>query len=191
MRIYTLFIFLQIYTISAFAQVMEIPMEGNPVLQQYTQQQEQQFQEKHANFFKNIVTASSRGNDAEYTCVASGDSAQICIDITGLPIGQGSTTTLQCLDCAGALHGTANMVDDCLKYVTNTGLNFEMDTLHVEVCDTANNCIELEYCFVISRPNASQFTSPIELDAETSAQLTIDVSGLPTAFYECRTGRMP
>ncbi len=141
MRPITTFLFLCFFNFSINAQLVEVPILGNPVLQQYSSE---------------IMGIDFRGNDQimPVNFVADGATTLACVDTFSL---NGDFESITCLNCNSANFGTATLNNLCLSYVSSTGNNEVEDVICVEVCTTDGDCSKYIFPF--------QTRIPFELDS--------------------------
>ena len=160
------------------AQVLEIPLTNNPVLEaHYRQIQKNKLQQ----FDKGDFSPLRSGN---FACVeessiisylVAGESIAFDIDTFGL---ETAASPLNCLNCGTNNVGTTVLDTTSLVYTSNTGVEIGMDTLLVEYCSTTFGCDTLDYILLVKRQGTYSVDPLVTLQAEESILYSINAENL-------------
>lgn len=189
-RIYTLFALL-FATAFLHAQIVEVPLTHNPVLQQQAKQEQEQSEKKWGKILSEI-NHQEKGNeicplqDEGTAYISPGEALTIFIDTLGFDTLGG---TLTCLNCADMQFGTATYapVGDTayVNYVANTGLEGASETIIIQFCENSpsRRCFNLRYPIVIKRQNGSFRPPAILFPPEQDTSFCLNISSLPGTFF--------
>lgn len=128
------FLLLCLVSLSLNAQLIEVPILGNPVLKEYSS--------------RHFPISLRSGSDAPTTFVAAGGSSVVCIDTTDFNI-DGFFANATCTNCTAANFGTADLSGLCITYDANAGVNQVSDDICIEVCSDSGDCAQMTYPFEI------------------------------------------
>ncbi len=171
MRIFHTLLFLCCF-LSSKAQIIQVPAEiKHRVFNEY--KKEQFAKHKKIESFNNrysspIVTARDLIEEDLFV-VISGESSTVCPELE-----DGSTTAI--IDCANLNFGAASLMNNCLTFTSNTGVDIGMDTVCVEVCDSNMVCDTLQYPILIKRANGLFIQTQTVLDAGSNTELCGDTT---------------
>ena len=143
MRPITTFLFLCFISFSLNAQLVEVPIMGNPVLQSY-----------HNNTNSKLEFRGG-GTQMPVNYVPVGASTIACIDT--MSTNNDYIATVECLNCSSTSFGDATFNDLCITYDSNNGNDDQVvDEVCVEVCTVDNICTQYTLIF--------ETRTPFELD---------------------------
>jgi len=186
-RIYTL-VFFFFCSGLAQAQIQTVPLQGNPILQQLAEEEQQ----KRLERWDKIVAQANEKNDEICPLeedgvfyLRPGEPVTFFIDTIGFDTLGG---TLECLNCTETQFGTAEFfeVGDSafISYVADENILGAAESVLVEFCQNSGNqrCFELTYPVVIRRPDGSIRLPGISFPPEQDTSFCLDVSSLPGEF---------
>lgn len=179
-RIYAIVIFIITATL-AQAQLNEVPLTSNPVLEKHYTQKQQQIQRmlqvREANL--NLFVASTRDVlVASGTCVEAEELYLICTDTVGL----GAATTVTLLDGGSLSFGTASLDTNCVTYIANSNVDFGIDSIKIEVCAGNDGmCDTIIYPIYAHRLNNTITLPTNTIQAEDTITVCVPID-LPSNF---------
>lgn len=147
---FLLFIGLGMSLSSLEAQIMEIPLPGNPVLERHRDRRD-----FPAGTVPGALQEQTR---SQALCVAAGTSVLLCTDTTGL----GADATFGVGDCGQPLYGTLELEGACLRYTALPGLLGGEEQVCLRVCPDGGECETRTFDVRVHRPSIRQ-TEPIQL----------------------------
>ena len=123
-RFYAFVIFIITATLTQ-AQINEVPLTYNPILQKLHAEKQQEIQQllqkKMQSKYGNA--AITRDPFIEFgTCLLEGENIEICTDTTNL----GNGTTFNILDASALTFGTIAIDSTCVTYTANNNVGFGM-----------------------------------------------------------------
>ncbi len=162
------------------AQIVEKTLEINPVLEKIALEKAQQKEVQRAAFRKRygLENANFRSDliEEEIQYVVSGETIEFCIDT----LGQTSAgASIGLVNCEPIDFGSLSIDSTCVSFASNSGLTLERDTVCVEFCKSNSECDTLQFPIVIKRANQSRTESLMELEAEESFELCLEMDTLP------------
>ncbi|MBP6184600.1 MAG: T9SS type A sorting domain-containing protein [Saprospiraceae bacterium] len=143
-------------SIVGVAQIMEIPLGNNPILERHVSQESllsRAIQEEKSAFTRSTAH-----------CIASGSSITLCIDTAGL----GTNATITLTNCAPLAFGSVTLDSTCVTYQATAGLISGQDLVCVEVCKTDGSCTTSFFDFTIHRPSLFEIVPSQVLNAGES-----------------------
>lgn len=181
-RIYAIVIFI-ITTTIAQAQINEVPLSTNPVLEKQYAVKHQQIQamlnQRKAEMFPTDV----QSRDViirNWFCLESLDTFTTCIDTTNV----GDSTSFELIGLGDLTFGTASLDSTCAIYVANAGVDFGIDSLSIKVCNTTSGtCDTTIYPIYVHRPNNTITLPTTFLNAEDTITICVDTEVLPTPYF--------
>jgi len=186
-RIYTVLLLL-LWAGLAQAQIQTVPLQGNPVLQQLAEEEQQARLQRWGK----IVAKQNEKNDEICPLeddgtfyLRPGEPATFFIDTIGFDTLGG---TLECLNCAETQFGTADFFEVAdsafISYIADENLEGAAETVLVEFCQNSGNqrCFELRYPVVIRRFNGSIRLPGTNFPPEQDTSFCLDISSLPGDF---------
>lgn len=176
-------VILIITTLFAQAQINEVPLQHNNVLQKHQAEKQHQIQtmlqKRLAN--SNIPTAATRDLFLALGSCVEADSVHLtCIDTTGL----GGATTISILSISPINLGTTTLdTNNCVVYTADSNVDFGIDSIYVEVCGSINStCDTTIYPIYVHRANNTITLPPNVINAEDTITVCTNSSALPSNF---------
>ncbi len=180
-RIYAIVIFIITATFSQ-AQINEVPLTHNPILQKLHAEKQQQIQKMLQKRMANLnLSAVTRDPFVQLgNCVEETNSFEICSDTTGL----GANGSINILNQGNIAFGTATLDSTCMTYVANAAVGFGIDSIYIEICNgsTPPVCDTTIYPFYVHRPNNTITLTPTTINAEDTITVCVDATTLPGDF---------
>lgn len=180
-RIYAIVIFI-ITTTIAQAQINEVPLSTNPILEQQHAVKQQQIQSMLAQKKSEMFPTSVQSRDIiikNWLCLESLDTFITCIDT----INMGDSTSVELIDLGDLAFGTASLDSTCAIYVANAGVDFGIDSLSIKVCNTNSDvCDTTIYPIYVHRPENTITLATTFLNAEDTITICVDTEVLPTPY---------
>ncbi len=174
-----------LFTIATQAQIVEMPLNSNPILEFAARQKAEAQAAKLEAFRKQFpdITPSVLKNSAETldpVYVISGESIEICnTDYNAL------TSSTVDISCSPLMFGTVSIQDTCFTYVADAGIDLGRDTVCLEFCtDGGTVCDTFNYPIVIKRLNFTSVKPVITLGVNEEATFSFEnnVNALPGDF---------
>ena len=180
-RIYAIVIFIITATF-AQAQINEVPLSHNSILQKQHAEKQQQIQKMLQKRMEsmNWNAATTRDPFIDFgVCLEETASHEICNDTTGL----GTGTTINILDQANIVFGTVTLDSTCVIYEANASVEFGIDSVTVEVCSGSTSiCDTVIYPIYVHRPNDTITLATTFINAEDTVTVCVDATTLPGDF---------
>ena len=180
MQRYYTFLIILLFAFSANAQINEVPISSNPILEKEAAKEQQRIEYIIQQIEANHQSVDLRTGDfliADGICLLSGETLEICIDT----IGQTQAgSTLNFCDTPSA--GSATFLSDtsCVVYVANSNVaQMSIDSLCVEFCDGSGMCDTTIYPIIVHRPNNTTTLPVTNLNVEESIDIcpTLNLPG--------------
>ena len=135
----------------AQAQINEVSISSNPILQKHHAEKEQRTQQMLAG--RSTIVTDVEARDVFVVngqCLESDSLYQICIDTFGF--GAASTVTL--FNTGMLNFGTATLDTNCVSYVADSNIDFGIDSIYIEFCGgESGTCDTTIYPVYVHRPN--------------------------------------
>ena len=178
-RYYTL-ILLLVLAFSTHAQINEVPIGSNPILQKEAAHEQQRIENILQQIETDRQSVDLRTGEfliADGTCLLSGETLEICIDTIGFT-QPGATLTF----CETPSSGSAAFLPDtsCIVYVANSNVTqMSIDSLCIEFCSGDGMCDTTIYPIIVHRNNNTITLPATNLNVEESVQIcpTLDLPG--------------
>lgn len=162
----------------AHAQLIEAPLNGNPILQQLHQEPTNQ----------QAIMPNCPNLNGTFYYVDQGDTIQISFDTTG--IGYALEPTLSLLECDDLTDlGTTSFENDQIFYIAPNEDGYQ-ETICVEYCPDQGDCDSRAYTIITRRPSETYILPTVQTTEETTEEICLDASSLPgdltcNVFFEC------
>lgn len=180
-RIYAIVIFIITATISQ-AQINEVPLSTNPILQQQHAVKQQQIQSMLTQRKAEMFPTSVQSRDViirNWFCLESLDTFIICVDTINI----GDSTSVELIDLGDLTFGTASLDSTCAIYIANANIDFGIDSLSIKVCNTNSGvCDTTIYPIYVHRPDNTITLATTFLNAEDTITICVDTGVLPTPY---------
>lgn len=176
-RLYVIVIIL-ITATCAQAQINEVNLLSNPILEKHQAEKKQQIQTMLQKRRSTMHVAAATRDVFTFngTCLASGNTRLICSDTLGL----GAASTVMLLTESVLNFGTATLDTNCVFYVADGGVSFGIDSIYVEVCSSNTGvCDTSVYPIYVHRANDEIINPTTEVNAEDTVTICVDVTNLP------------
>ncbi len=143
MRPISTFLLICLFCFSLKAQLIEVPILGNPVLQNYS---------------ANHTPLSFRsGDQMPTTFVPEGGVAVVCVDTTMI---NGFFGSINCVNCGTSSFGSVLLNNICLTYTSDMGNDKVIDDICIEICNDNGDCELYTYPFETRTPFALNANNP-------------------------------
>ena len=163
----------------SFAQLVEAPLQNNPVLQL----------QNNSNSEQNAVMPNCPNLNGNYNYLFKNDSLDIKIDTAGIGFSVNPAFTI--LDCDGVSPiGEVSIDGDYLIYKAGDFDGFS-EKVCLEYCPDEGDCSTLEYTFVTQRTSQTHILDVIQINEESTLEnICLDEDLLPgtlecNIFYYC------
>ena len=180
-RIYAIVIFI-ITTTIAQAQINEVPLTTNPILEKQQAVKEHQIQSMLAQRKAELFPTNVQSRDViiqNWFCLESQDSFITCIDTTNI----GDSTSIELINLGDLNFGTASLDSTCITYLSNAGVDFGIDSLSIKVCNTNSGaCDTTIYPIYVHRPENTITLPTTFLNAEDTITICVDTGVLPSPY---------
>ena len=180
-RIYAIVIFI-ITTTIAQAQINEVPLATNPILEKQHAVKEQQIQSMLTQRKAELFPTNVQNRDViikNWICLQSQDTFITCIDTTNI----GDSTSFELIDLGDLAFGTASLDSTCIIYVADAGVDFGIDSISMKVCNTNSGaCDTTIYPIYVHRPENTITLPTTILNAEDTITICVDTDVLPSPY---------
>ena len=160
MQQYYTFILLLAFAFSTHAQINEVPITSNPILQKEAAKKQQRIDNILQQIKTERQTVDLRTDIfiENSICLVAGETFEICIDTIGVTQAGASLNI-----CSSLNAGTATFLPDtsCVQYVASSGIaQMSIDSLCIEFCSGDGMCDTTIYPIIVHRNN-STITLPL------------------------------
>lgn len=180
-RIYAIVIFI-ITTTIAQAQINEVPLANNPILEKQHAVKQHQIQSMLAQRKAELFPTSVQSRDViikNWFCLEAQDSFITCIDTTNI----GDSTSFELIDLGDLAFGMASLDSTCITYVADAGVDFGIDSLSLKVCNiNSGACDTTIYPIYVHRPENTITLPTTTINAEDTITICVDTEVLPTPY---------
>ena len=165
----------------AQAQVNEVPIQSNPVLEKHFAEKQQQIQSTLQQLKAKRQGAIVRTGDPVIVngiCIEANTEYSFCKDFLAF----GDPADFNLVECTPMMYGNATLTDTSCIFTANPGVELGFDSLCVEVCDTLNVCDTLLLPIIVHRSNETIILPASTLNAEDTMTVCVNTSILPGNF---------
>ena len=128
-KIYAIVIFI-ITTTIAQAQINEVPLSTNRILEKQHAKKQQQIQSMLTQRQAELFPTSVQSRDViikNWFCLESSETFTTCIDTTNI----GDSTSIELINLSNLVFGTASLDSTCTTYIANANVDFGIDSLSI------------------------------------------------------------